>query len=79
MIIAVYIVPDNEYRMSGNRIGARTLDLNMEFEGIKEQLDLIAEKYLYSRAKVRREIAGSLLGAVPSDITFEQSRDLRNY
>ena len=73
------IVPDNEYRMSGNMIGARTLDLNMEFEGIKEQLDLIAEKYLYSRAKVRREIAGSLLGAVPYDITFEQSRNLRKF
>ena len=36
------IVPDNEYRMSGNMIGARTLDLNMEFEGIKKQLESIA-------------------------------------
>ena len=36
------IVPDNEYRMSGNMIGAITLDLNMEFEGIKKQLESIA-------------------------------------
>lgn len=37
--------PDNDYKMSGNEIGVHTLDLNMEFSGIREQLDGIAEKY----------------------------------
>ena len=31
--------PDNDYKMSGNSIGVHTLDLNMEFRTIKEQLD----------------------------------------
>ena len=33
------IVPDNEYMMSGNRIGAKTLDLNLKFDEISKQLD----------------------------------------
>ena len=32
------IQPDNEYRMSGNRISVRTLDLNREFGEIEGQL-----------------------------------------
>ncbi len=40
------ICPDNEYRMSGNRIGVRTLDLDGDFASIREQLDRIAEEYL---------------------------------
>lgn len=31
--------PNNDYKMSGNNIGVHTLDLNMEFKTIKEQLD----------------------------------------
>lgn len=38
--------PDNEYRMSGNRIEVRTLDLSGDFDSIKEQLNHIANKYL---------------------------------
>ena len=40
------IYPDNEYRMSGNRIEVRTLDLSGKFDSIKEQLNHIANKYL---------------------------------
>jgi 5-methylcytosine-specific restriction enzyme subunit McrC len=40
------LVPDAEYKMSGNRIGARTLDLNEYFTGIKYQLNKIAHDYL---------------------------------
>ena len=40
------IYPENEYRMSGNRIEVRTLNLDGDFAMIKEQLDGIAEKYL---------------------------------
>ena len=39
------IYPENEYRMSGNRIEVRTLDLSGDFDEIKDQLDGIAEKY----------------------------------
>lgn len=35
--------PDNTYRMSGNRISVKTLDLNQRFEEIREQLNGIAE------------------------------------
>lgn len=34
--------PDNSYKMGGNRIAAKTLDLNCDFSKIKEQLDRIA-------------------------------------
>ena len=43
--------PDNDYKMSGNRIGVHTLDLNVEFSEIREQLDEIAERY-FAYAKV---------------------------
>ena len=36
------ITPDYSYEIGGSRIGAKTLDLNCEFERIKEQLDEIA-------------------------------------
>lgn len=36
------IQPDSDYVMSGNKISVKTLDLNQEFEVIKEQLDNIA-------------------------------------
>ena len=41
---AVY--PDHEYKMSGNIIAVRTLDLDKDFKEIRKQLDGIAEKYL---------------------------------
>lgn len=42
------IQPDSDYVMSGNKISVKTLDLNQEFEVIKEQLDRIVENILYS-------------------------------
>lgn len=39
------IYPDNDYKMSGNSIGVHTLDLNVDFPKIREQLDGIAERY----------------------------------
>lgn len=39
------IFPDHEYRMSGNRIGVRTLDLGGDFDSIRSQLDGIVNKY----------------------------------
>ena len=36
------VCPENEYRMSGNRISVRTLNLDSDFEDIKAQLDYIA-------------------------------------
>ena len=38
------IQPDNSYIMSGNRISVKTLDLNVPFEKIKEQLDSIVKQ-----------------------------------
>ena len=40
------IYPDHEYKMSGNRIAVRTLDLSGDFDSIRAQLDAIVEKYL---------------------------------
>ena len=40
------IYPENEYRMSGNRIEVRTLNLDDDFPMIKAQLDRIVQKYL---------------------------------
>lgn len=37
------IQPDSDYVMSGNRISVKTLDLNQDFEIIKNQLDKIVE------------------------------------
>ncbi|MEG0455634.1 MAG: 5-methylcytosine-specific restriction endonuclease system specificity protein McrC, partial [Bacteroides sp.] len=39
------IQPDNEYRMSGNKISVRTLDLNCEFSVIAAQLNSIAKSH----------------------------------
>lgn len=39
------IYPNNEYKMSGNKITVRTLDLNCEVENIAAQLDEIAQKH----------------------------------
>ena len=39
------VQPDVTYRMSGNRIDVRTLDLDQPFERIREQLDLVAEEH----------------------------------
>lgn len=39
------IQPQQRYRMSGNRIGVKTLDLNRDFWGIEEQLKGIVEEY----------------------------------
>lgn len=39
------ILPDNEYRMSGNAITVKTLDLNCDFDTIASQLNTIAESF----------------------------------
>lgn len=39
------VQPDQVYRMSGNRISIRTLDLNMPFAQIRAQLDRIVEEH----------------------------------
>lgn len=39
------IFPDNTYRMSGNTISVKTLDLNCDFNLIAQQLDDIVEKH----------------------------------
>ena len=44
------VYPENEYRMSGNKIEVRTLNLDGDFAMIKAQLDGIAEKYLGVKA-----------------------------
>lgn len=40
------IVPDNEFLLSGNRIAVKTLDMNMDFLNIEEQLNQLAKRYL---------------------------------
>lgn len=40
------IVPDNDFLMSGNRIGVKTVDMNIDFSNIAKQLNLLAESYL---------------------------------
>lgn len=37
------IYPDNKYQMSGNQITVRTLDLNLPFSEIAEQLNMIVK------------------------------------
>lgn len=39
------IAPDHVYRMSGNRIAVKTLDLNQEFAEIRRQLDAICREF----------------------------------
>ncbi len=40
------IQPDSDYVMSGNKISVKTLDLNQDFEMIKQQLDKIATDFI---------------------------------
>jgi 5-methylcytosine-specific restriction enzyme subunit McrC len=39
------IQPDAGYRMSGNKISVKTLDLNSEFQVIANQLNAIVEEF----------------------------------
>ena len=39
------VLPDNDYRMSGNRVSVRTLDMDADFSHISEQLDNIAADF----------------------------------
>ena len=41
------ITPDGVFNMGGNRIGARTLDLNKEFRVIAGELDKIVEEFVW--------------------------------
>lgn len=41
------IQPDVVYKMSGNQISVRTIDLDMPFEDIRKQLDEIAESHFH--------------------------------
>ena len=43
------VLPNNTYRMSGNRISVRTLDLDCNFEVIVAQLDAIVFEYFADR------------------------------
>ena len=43
------ITPDCMINMGGNQIGAKTLDLNVDFKVIAAQLDRIAENYFHSQ------------------------------
>lgn len=42
------VQPDSDYVMSGNKISVKNLDLNQDFDVIKNQLDKIVEDYLIS-------------------------------
>lgn len=42
--------PNREYRMSGNKIAVRTLDLNQDFSAIRMQLDCIVTDYLEAKS-----------------------------
>jgi 5-methylcytosine-specific restriction enzyme subunit McrC len=44
------ITPDCMFNMGGNQIGAKTLDLNVDFNVIAAQLDKIAEDFLQVKA-----------------------------
>lgn len=50
--------PDNDYKMSGNKIGVHTLDLNVEFPQIREQLDGFVDRY-FAYAKAINEAVSS--------------------
>jgi 5-methylcytosine-specific restriction enzyme subunit McrC len=39
------ILPDNSYQIDGSNISVRSLDLNIDFSSIKEQLDLIIKEW----------------------------------
>jgi 5-methylcytosine-specific restriction enzyme subunit McrC len=47
------VTPDCRFEMGGNQIGAKTLDLNKDFELIAAQLDAIAEQFF------GRQVSGS--------------------
>ena len=38
--------PDKKYRLSGNMIGVRTLNLDCDFEGVAKQLDFIVKEFM---------------------------------
>ena len=40
------LLPDNDYRIGGNKFGVKTLDLNTAWSEIKSQLDSLPEYYL---------------------------------
>ena len=42
------IIPDNEYKMSGNTISVKTLDLSVDFSKIEEQLHRIVKGFFVS-------------------------------
>ncbi len=39
------VQPDNSYQMSGNKISVKTLDLNLEFDEIRKQLNKIVDDH----------------------------------
>lgn len=39
------VLPNNDYKMGGNQISVKTLDLDCEFAEIKRQLDDIVQRY----------------------------------
>lgn len=39
-------VPDNDFLISGNQIGVKTLDMNTDFSNIAKQLNILAVRYL---------------------------------
>ena len=41
------ITPDCMFNMGGNLIGAKTLDLNVDFKAIAAQLDRIVEEFFW--------------------------------
>lgn len=49
------LLPNHEYRMSGNRISVKTLDLNCEFKEIADQLDSITEDY-FGLAAIQKQV-----------------------
>lgn len=49
------IQPDQKYKMSGNRISVRTLDLNLDFSEIRKQLDDIVEEYFEEAVQLAKQ------------------------
>jgi 5-methylcytosine-specific restriction enzyme subunit McrC len=41
------ITPNEIFTMAGNRIGVKTIDLNIEFQEIKKQLDGFVGEFMY--------------------------------
>ncbi len=40
------IIPDNEFSLSGNHIGVKTLDMNTDFSNLSDQLNILVESFL---------------------------------